>query len=392
MTRTAQARRAYEGAALWSRGFRPFFLAGGFWAATAIAVWPPLFAGDISLPTAFSPQDWHVHEMIYGFGAAVVAGFLLTAVPNWTGRLPVAGRPLAALAFLWLAGRLAVLVSAQIGWRAGFVIDAAFLLALGLLIGREVIAGRNWRNLKVACLVLLLALANALFHLEAALMGTAAISARAGLAALVALVLLVGGRVVPSFTHNWLAKRTIAARPVPFSAPDGVVLALSGIALLLWVALPDHVASGALLALAGGANLWRLARWQGWRTGSDRLVLVLHAGYLFAALGFLGAAAHGLWPDAVPLAFGIHIWAIGGIGTMTLAIMTRATLGHTGRDLRASRATQVSYLLVAAAVLLRLAMVFAPTAGMLLMTLSAAAWVVAFGLFLWVYGPYLSQR
>ncbi|MFG1462163.1 NnrS family protein [Xanthobacter sp. DSM 24535] len=386
MKRTAQARRAYEGAALWSRGFRPFFLAGGLWAVAAIAIWPPFFTGEVTIPTAFSPQDWHVHEMVYGFGAVVVAGFLLTAVPNWTGRLPVAGRPLIALAAVWLAGRIAVFLSAQIGWIPALAIDVSFLLVLGLVIGREVVAGRNWRNLKVASLVLLLGLANAMFHVEAALEGTAAVSARAGVALMITLILLVGGRVVPSFTHNWLAKQGIAERPVPFGTADGLVLALSGAALAAWVALPHDLASGAALLLAGGANLWRLSRWQGWRTGGDGLVLVLHVGFLFAAVGFLAAGAHTFAPDIFPVAFGIHIWAIGAIGTMTLAIMTRATLGHTGQALRASRATLASYLLISVAVGLRLAMIFASDLSIILMYLSGFSWVAAFAIFVAVYG------
>lgn len=392
MTRTARARRAYDGAALWSRGFRPFFLAGGLWAVAAIAIWPPFFTGAISIPTAFSPLDWHVHEMIYGFGAAVVAGFLLTAVPNWTGRLPVAGRPLIALAAVWLAGRVAMFLSAQVGWVAAFAIDVGFLLMLGLVIGREVVAGRNWRNLKVACLVLLLALANAMFHVEAAREGNAAVAARAGIALMIALILLVGGRVVPSFTHNWLVKQDTAARPVPFGPADGIVLALSGVVLALWVALPDARATGVVLLLAGGANLWRLSRWQGWRTRSSGIVVVLHVGFLFAAVGFFAAAAHALAPGLVALAFGIHIWAIGAIGTMTLAIMTRATLGHTGRALQASRTTLASYLLVAVAAGLRLSMLFAPPWTLPLMYLAAAAWVAAFALFVCAYGGLLLRK
>lgn len=389
MKRTAQARRTYQGAPLWSRGFRPFFLAGGLWAVAAIAIWPPFFTGEITIPTALSPQDWHVHEMVYGFGAAVVAGFLLTAVPNWTGRLPVAGRPLIALAAVWLAGRIAVFLSALIGWIPAFVMDAGFLLVLGLVIGREVVAGRNWRNLKVAILVLLLGLANAMFHVEAALEGTAAVSARAGVALMIALILLVGGRVVPSFTHNWLAKHGVTARPVPFGAADGLFLALSGAALALWVAQPDARATGTALLLAGGANLWRLSRWQGWRTRSSGIVLVLHVGFLFGAAGFLAAGAHAFAPEHVPLAFGVHVWGIGAIGTMTLAIMTRATLGHTGHILQASRATLASYMLISVAVGLRLAMMFATGWAIPLMYLAASAWVSAFVVFVMAYGRFL---
>ncbi len=392
MRQAAEARRPFGGADLWSRGFRPFFLAAGLWAAAAIAVWPPFFSGEITIPTAFPPLDWHVHEMIYGFGAAVIAGFLLTAVPNWTGRPPVAGRALVALAALWLAGRGAVFLSAKIGWLAALVVDCGFLLVLACVIGREVVAGRNRRNVKVAGLVLLLGLVNAVFHLEVALEGTAVVSGRAAVALLIFLILLIGGRVVPSFTHNWLAARGIAQRPVPFNRADGMVMALSGAALALWVALPHDRPTGALLLAAGGANLWRLSRWQGWRTGSDGLVLVLHIGFLLAAAGFLAAAAHAFAPGAIPVAFGIHVWAIGAIGTMTLAIMTRATLGHSGQALKASRATLASYMLVAVALALRLAMIFATGWTVPLMYLAASAWVAAFVVFAIGYGPYFFNR
>lgn len=291
---------------MWSRGFRPFFLVAAFWAVAGVAVWPPFFTGEIKIPTAFSPVDWHVHEMIYGYGSAVVAGFLLTAIPNWTGRLPVAGRPLALLCALWVVGRIAVFVSAAIGWLPAALLDTAFLTVFAAVAGREVIAGHNQRNVKVVVLVLMLAAANAGFHIEAAMTGSAAISARTGLAVIVFLILLIGGRVVPSFTHNWLAKQGAMARPVPFGKSDGAVMVLSALALVLWIAASEQSWTGAALLAAGIANFWRLARWRGWATRSDRLVLVLHAGFLFAAVGFLFAGAHALWPDLVhrvPLAF-----------------------------------------------------------------------------------------
>jgi len=389
--RTAEARRSWRGPVLLSCGFRPFFLGAAAWAAIGIALWMPFYAGEIAIPTAFAPTDWHAHEMIYGYGSAVVAGFLLTAIPNWTGRLPVAGWPLAALAALWAAGRAAVFASAAIGWQAAVAIDVAFLAVFAGVAAREVIAGGNRRNLRVVALVLGLAGANAGFHVEAATAGAAAVSARAGLAILVFMILLIGGRVVPSFTRNWLAKRGEAALPAPFGRVDGVVMALSGIALGLWVVDPGQGVAGAALLLAAAGNVWRLCRWRGWSTRSDRLVLVLHAGFLFAALGFAFAGASSLWPDLVPPAVGVHVWAVGAIGTMTLAIMTRASLGHTGRALRASGLTQLLYSAVAVAAAARGAMIFLPGAALLLMSIAAAAWIAAFGGFVAAYGPMLLE-
>jgi uncharacterized protein involved in response to NO len=387
---TAARQRAWTGPAFLSRGFRPFFLGAGVWAIAAIAVWPAFFMGEVAIPTAFAPVDWHVHEMIFGYGAAVVSGFLLTAIPNWTGRLPVAGWPLACLALLWAAGRIAVFFSGFTGWLPAAIVDAAFLLVLAAVAGREVLAGNNRRNVKVVILILLLATANIGFHVEAALDGSATVATRAGLAVIVLLILLIGGRVVPSFTGNWLGHQGDPNRPVPFGRPDAVVMAISALALLLWVIFPTEVFTATLLTVAGVANLWRLSRWRGLATFSDRLVLVLHAGFFFAALGFLFAAAAIFAPDWLLPGAAVHVWAIGAIGTMTLAMMTRATLGHTGQALRASPATQLVYLAVIAAMLARVAAGFLPQAMVPLLHAAATAWVVAFAGFAIVYGRLLA--
>lgn len=389
--RTAQTLRAFTGLALLSRGFRPFFLGAGVFAFAAIAIWPAVFTGALALPTAFSAIDWHAHEMLFGYGSAVIAGFLLTAIPNWTGRLPVAGATLGALALLWLMGRCAVLVSGLIGWTAAAAVDVAFLTVFTEVVAREVIAGRNTRNLKVAAVVVLLALANLGFHLEAHLTGTADHAARAALALIVFLILLFGGRVVPSFTGNWLAKRGEVRRPTPFNHWDGATLAISAIGLAVWVAVPDTRITGAVLLAGGAANLWRLGRWRGWRTFADPLVLVLHAAFLLVALGFLAVGASCFRAD-VPAAVGIHVWAIGGIGGMTVAMMTRATLGHTGHALAASTGTQAIYLLVALALAARVGMAFLPAWGYQLMLAAVMAWCVAFACFLAIYGPMLARR
>jgi uncharacterized protein involved in response to NO len=374
---------------LWSRGFRPFFLVAALWAAAAVAVWPPFFTGEIALPTAFSPIDWHAHEMIYGYGVAVVVGFLLTAIPNWTGRMPVAGWPLAAFVGLWGAGRLAVFFSSAIGPAAAAFIDTAFLAVFAAISAREIAAGKNWRNLKVVAVLLLLAGTNLAFHVEASTQGAAPVASRAGIALIVFLILLIGGRIVPSFTHNWLARRGITSRPVRFAPSDRAIMIVSGLALLAWIALPDHRATGLALLASGIANLWRLSRWRGWSTLSDRLVLILHGGFFLASTGFLFAAVHAFRPDLFSAPTATHVWAVGAIGTMTLAMMTRVTLGHTGRDLVASRATQAIYSAVLIALLARVAMEFAPGSMVPMMYGAAAAWILAFTGFVAAYGPTL---
>jgi len=223
--------QAWTGPALFSYGFRPFFLVGALYSGVAVLMWLPMLYGEIALSTAFAPRDWHVHEMLYGYVPAVLTGFLLTAIPNWTGRLPIQGMPLAGLFTVWLAGRVAVTVSAGIGWAAAAAIDGAFLLLVAAAAGREIMAGRNWRNLPVVALLTALAAGNIAFHLEAHLAGVADYAARFGIAVAVMLISLVGGRLIPSFTHNWLVRENPGRLPAPFGRFDVVVVAASGLAL-----------------------------------------------------------------------------------------------------------------------------------------------------------------
>jgi uncharacterized protein involved in response to NO len=377
----------YAGPALFSYGFRPFFLFGALYAGLAVLVWMPVFAGELALLTAFAPRDWHVHEMLYGFVPAVVTGFLLTAIPNWTGRLPLQGTPLIVLFLAWVAGRIAVTFSGAIGWGPAAIIDGGFLLLMAAAAAREIMAGSNWGNLKVVALVGVLASGNIAFHLEAHFAGSAEISTRVGLGAVTMLITLIGGRIVPSFTRNWLARENPGRLPAPFGRFDAVAIALSLIALILWVTMPVARLTGAALIVAGLIQTARLARWAGDRTLRDRLVLILHLGYAFIPLGFLliGAAAF----DLVPPAAGIHAWAGGAVGTMTLAVMTRASLGHTGHTLSASYATQAIYAAVILAACTRIAAAIDPAHGLSLLCAAAAFWAVAFIGFGATYAPIL---
>ncbi len=245
---TMQKLRAYQGPALFSYGFRPFFLFGAIYAGAMVPLWLAVFAGDVALPTAFAPRDWHVHEMLFGYVCAVIAGFLLTAVPNWTGRLPIQGRPLAILFATWLAGRLAVTFSGFIGWEIALAVDAAFLLLLAAAAAREIVAGRKWNNLMVVGIISLLAVANIAFHVEAHLDGLADYSTRFGVALVVTLVCVIGGRIVPSFTRNWLARREPGRLPVPFNRFDAVTMVAGVCAMIAWVVAP----SGRFVAAALG--------------------------------------------------------------------------------------------------------------------------------------------
>lgn len=379
--------RTYRGPALFSYGFRPFFLLGSIYAGLAILVWLPVFMGELSLTTAFIPRDWHVHEMLYGFLPAVITGFLFTAIPNWTGRLPLRGRPLMLLVAVWIAGRICVTFSAETGWLAAMLIDCSFLLLIAAAAAREIIAGKKWNNLSVVLLILMLLAGNVTFHLEANFKGAADISIRVGIAVVVLLISLIGGRIIPSFTRNWLVKENPGRLPVPFARFDMLSVAVGAIALVCWIVSPTAVWSGYALALAGVLHLIRLGRWAGYRTGRERLLLILHVGYLFVPVGFLlnACGAFGM----VPVGAGIHAWMAGAAGIMTLAVMSRATLGHTGQPLTASIATQAIYASIIVAVLARICAVVEPAHSVPLLHVAAFGWAAAFLGFALYYGPTL---
>src|SRR5262245_38263698 len=391
MATTAERMRAHDGPAILSYGFRPFFLLGALWAALVVAIWLPLLAGSITLPTAFSPLEWHVHELVYGYVAAVVAGFLLTAVPNWTGRLPVTGAPLLLLVALWAPGRLAGLLSGHSGMVSAAAVDLMFLSVLIGVIAREIVAGRNLRNLKVLLLVGLLLIGNAAFHAEAILAyGGSGYGTRVGIGAAVMLIILIGGRIVPSFTRNWLARERPGRLPAPFGRLDIASIAAAAATMACWIAWPEAAATAALAGAASLLHATRLGRWAGYRTVGEPLVLVLHVAYAFVPVGFLLLALSIAAPGLVVASGALHGWTVGAIGTMTLAVMTRASLGHTGQALAATPAIRFIYAAIVIAAAARILSAFDVWREPLL-TISAAGWVLAFGGFAASFGPMLSR-
>jgi len=380
--------KRYQGPAFLSFGFRPFFLLAALSAALLVPVWLYLFTHGGDLAGGMDPLRWHIHEMLYGYLAAVITGFLLTAIPNWTGRLPISGLPLLMLALAWCLGRLAMLAPIQPVTAAA--VDSVFLLAVAGLVSREVIAGKNWRNAPVCLIISLLAASNIAFHIETLGLFEGGYAIREALGLVVMLNALIGGRIVPSFTTNWLIKSGKNERPVPFNQFDKILLLATAAALVLWILGPQSIVVGGMLLLTGIAHLIRLVRWKGWATTSSAIVLVLHVAYLWIPIGLALVGLDQLMPDAgITPSAGIHALTAGLMGLMPLAVMSRATLGHTGRDLAAGAFGGVMYLAIFLAAGLRVSAPLAPDTYSLMLTVSGFLWAAGFLMFVARYGMML---
>jgi uncharacterized protein involved in response to NO len=371
-------------------GFRPFFVLAALHAGLAIPLWLWVYKSGFTIGGPFQAMEWHAHEMLFGYLGAVIAGFILTAVPNWTGRLPLSGAPLAGLVSLWLVGRLATaVVGAPLG---AMLLDLAFPAALAAAVWREVVAGRNWRNAPVAAMLTFFALASATHHLE--VMGFVAdgTAARLAIGVTAMLIALIGGRIVPSFTRNWLARTGSERLPASFGLPDKAALLTTGAAMLAWIVLPFLSATGVLLSVAGVLLGIRLVRWAGLRTMREPILIILHLGYgwLASALLLLGLSI--LLPELIPASSAVHAFTAGAVGTMTLAVMTRASLGHTGREIRADRWTVAIYAAVTLGAALRVAAPLLPDLYLTLLGAGGGLWSLAFLLFAVRYGPILLRR
>lgn len=390
MATSAEQVRDYKGPAIFSFAFRPFFLGG----AVTAAILPVLTALSMAGVVQAGGQDpiaYHSHEMIYGFLPAVVAGFLFTAVPNWTGRLPVVGGRLAALFSLWLAGRIAIAFFEFIGAPAAGIIDGAFLVVVGALVWREVIVGKNWRNAPVCVMITLFAVGNLLWHGGQMLNAPRSLSVHWGLGVVVILLALIGGRITPSFTRNWLAKSGAAPITTKVTGIDKAALGLVAVAMAFWTAAPQSTITAWALIAASLLHFIRLSRWGGFRTLFEPLVAILHIGYLWLAFGLMLLGVSILAPSAIPPISSLHALTAGAMGVMILAVMTRATRGHTGRALTADGWTVAIFAMVNLGAVLRVAAPFLPTAYGTSVLIAAIFWCGAFLAFTIIYGRYLTQ-
>lgn len=383
---------------LLSGGFRLFFPASALVAALAVAVWVPWFLGFMHMPTSLPPVAWHQHELLFGFIPAVIAGFLLTAVPNWTGRPGLTGLPLLLLFALWLAGRIAISSSQWTGPVVPIVLTLAFLPVLAVIILRELVAAANRRNYKIVAVLILLSAAQILFHLEIYRFGRVETADRLALGATIFLITIVAGRIVPAFTGNWLKVNNPGSLPASFSRYDLGVLILTGAALLAWIAAsrsPEALAlpGGVLMLITGLSHIVRQAKWSPLRTFGEPLVTILHIAYLFVPFGFFFAGAAVLLDDAGLRSAGVHAWTTGAVGIMTLAVMTRATRGHTGQALHAPwTTTLLIYAPIVFSALARMAAALVPAQTMILLPAAGLAWVIGFVCYAVFYMPLILRK
>lgn len=374
-----------------SNGYRPFFLGAACWAVLSMVLSVGSMIGRWNFAAVYGAAAWHSHELLFGYGSAFVAGFLLAAIPAWTGRRPVRGGALLALILLWIAGRVAFMTLNEVGLQTAAVIDGLLPIVLAALALHEVVIGRNWRNVAVAALVGLFAVVNLWFHAEVFWFGVANYSNRAAIAVLIILISFIRDCVTPTFTLNWLTPHSNGELPTEFGRFDAVVIVAMATALLVWIAVPDGILTAVTLLFVGALEAVRMSLRAGAHTWRESLMLVLHISYAFVPLGFVLVGISTFWSEAMPPSAALHAWTTGAIGVVTLAVMTRASLGQTGMPFGADKATKI---ILVAAIVASFARVAAPllsAVALPLLVTSLVGWIVAFGMFVLRYGGELMR-
>ena len=371
--------------ALWNLGFRPFYLLAGLYAALSVPVWTAQYAGWLGAHAVIAGPLWHAHEMLFGYAFAVIVGFLFTAGRNWTGQPTPTGVPLAAIAALWLLARVLVLTPYAL---AAAMFDTAFALAAAAALALPLLRSGNRRNYFFVALLLGLGAANLAFHLGMAGLLDLPLQAslRAGLDLVLFIMVVMAGRVIPMFTMNGIPGAHCARLPwLERLAPASVLLLLAADVL----GAPEPIA-GAVAALAATIHAARLALWRPWRTLGTPIVWILHCAYAWIVLALLLRALAAA--DLVPASLAVHALTVGAIGGLTLGMMTRTSLGHTGRPLRAGRAELFCYAAVQFAAVTRVLVPLAyPAFYVHAIVVSGLLWSAAFGVFTFAYWPILSR-
>lgn len=373
-------------------GFRPFFLLAGVYAVVAMSAWLWLYPLGPVVASGIPPQLWHGHEMIFGFIAAAIAGFMLTAVPSWTGGRGFAGRPLMLLAALWLLGRLAVSFAGPSEQRWLLLAELAFLPAVIVTLAPSLL-GKRSRNSPLLLVLLLFWIADAVFvtavlRADAALAGN---SLRAALNLTLVLITVIGGRIVPAFTGNALRARGADVTLRRWPAIEGLAVAATLCYAIADTVAPLHWVTASIAAIAALTHAVRLSGWHGHRTVRMPIVCVLHVAYLWLPLGLAMKALHsGLGLNWA--AYWMHALGAGAAGMMIMAVMTRAALGHTGRPLIVRPAVACAYGLLVLAVVLRVfGPALLPVAYTTTLILSGGLWLAAFLVFVVIYAPILTR-
>lgn len=381
----APVRPALQGWPVLRLGFRPFYIAAAALACLAVPLWVAAMLGVVTLDLAVSPLLWHAHEMLLGFATGVIIGFLLTAVKAWTGLQTPRGAALAALVLLWLAARVAAWVAPYPVYAA---LDVVLLPTVAVIMLRVLLRAGNKRNLPLAGILFLLSLANLVFHLS--VMGWVSLAPTSALYAALGLIVMVecvmAGRVVPAFT--------MSVNPgLKITVPkwlERAALASTAVGLALWVFAPAGWLTFAALAAAAAFQLARMLRWQSRVTLNRPILWILHLAYAWipVGLGLLALAQ----PGWVVVSVGVHALAVGATGGLIIGMLTRTARGHTGRPLQASRAEVLAYVLVMAAAVLRVFVpLVAPQWYTVALVWAAAAWTLAFVIYLVMYVPWLTS-
>jgi len=372
-------------------GFRPFFLSGAIFSMVAIVLWLLMYRGVITLSPLGGGYWWHIHEMIFGFGGAIIAGFLLTAIQNWTGTRGAQGTTLLLLFTLWLVGRLVILFPDLLGNSITTIIDLSFLPTVAFVLAKPIIAIKQYRNLFFIPLLLLFTLANLEMHLAIYYPNSFIItfSAYAGVMLVTFLMSVMAGRVTPMFTAN--GTNTAKVNPLPWL--DKITNGSLGIAMLYLLLQPvigfSELSFGVLLIIAGVFQTMRWLRWKPWITLNVPLLWSIHISIKFIAYGLILLGLSYLITD-IPSNHLWHLLTVGGMGGLILAMISRVSLGHTGRPLSPPKAIVFAYFSIILAALVRsIGPWVLPEKTLMFIDISGTFWLLAFGIFVVTYAPML---
>ncbi|OMH29163.1 NnrS family protein [Motiliproteus sp. MSK22-1] len=383
---------------IFSNGFRPLFICTALSALILLLWWISYLYGYFPSPSSpFTPLAWHSHEMLFAFIGSAIGGFLLAAVAKWSGRAPVSGLPLILLVSCWIVGRIAISFGAGVSPVLILVADSSYWLLLTILVGREILISRNYRNLKVVLVLSLFTLLNSLFHLNSFTTPLTAIPelqnyvGRAALMLVCLLISLIGGRIIPAFTGNWLKQQQLQANPkapqslpAPFGTADITAVIATILLAFCWTLYPEAKVTAVIAVIASTLQIFRLARWQSLSTLKEPMLLSLHIGYAWIGIGFLIIAVS-IFSSTVPVGAAIHALSVGAMAGLILAVAARAALGHTNRLLKAGKLMTAAFVVINLAALTRILASLFPTC----LPLAAVLWLLAFLLFALRYLPIL---